>query len=76
VQGDPRVAGQPGAHRRVLVRGVVVDHHVQLPARIGGGDLLEEAEKLLVAMALGAGVGDPAGATSRAANSVVVPCRT
>src|SRR3954464_15404324 len=27
------------AHRGVLVGGVVVDHYVQLPARIGGGDL-------------------------------------
>jgi hypothetical protein len=33
-----------------FVGGVVVDHHVQLPARISGGDLLEEREELLVAV--------------------------
>src|SRR3954464_4760209 len=44
----PRMTGQPGAHRRMVVGGVVVDHHVQLAARIGGRDLLEEPEELLV----------------------------
>jgi hypothetical protein len=34
---------------------------VQPPARIGGGDLLEKGQELLVAVALGAGVGDLAG---------------
>jgi hypothetical protein len=48
---------------------------VQLPAGIGGGDLLEEGSELLVAVPLGAGFGDPPVATSSAANSVVVPCR-
>src|SRR3712207_6839427 len=52
---------EPGAHRRMLVGGVVVDHHVQPPARIGGGHLPEKREELLVAVPLGAGVGDPSG---------------
>jgi hypothetical protein len=33
----------------VLVGGVVVDHDVQLTARVGAGHLLEEAQELLVA---------------------------
>ena len=76
MQPYPPVAAQPGAHRGVFVAGVVVDHHVQLPARIGGGDLLEERQELLVAVAVGAGVGDLPVATSSAANRVVVPRRT
>jgi hypothetical protein len=75
VQVHPPVAGQPGAHRRMSVGGQVVDHHVQLTAGIGGGDLLEEGAELLVAVPVGASVTVPV-ATSRAANSVVVPCRT
>jgi hypothetical protein len=76
VQGDPRVAGQPGAHRRVLVGGQVVDHHVQLPAGVGGGDLLEEGQNFWWrCRSVQASVTRPV-ATSRAANSVVVPCRT
>ena len=55
------MALEPGAHRGVLVGGVVIDHHVQLPARIGGGHLLEKAQELLMAVPLGAGVGDPPG---------------
>jgi hypothetical protein len=39
------------------VGGVVVDHHVQLPARIGDGDLAQEGRKLLFAVPLMAGVG-------------------
>ena len=45
----------------MFVGGVVVHHHVQLPARIGGGDLFQEVQELLVAVPLGAGVGDLAG---------------
>jgi hypothetical protein len=55
------MTGQPDADRRMLVGGVVVDHHVQLAAGIGGGDLAEEGAELLVAVSLGAGVGDPPG---------------
>jgi hypothetical protein len=69
------MTGQPDADRRMVVGGVVVDHHVQLAAGIGGGDLAQEGAELLVAVSLGAGVGDPPVATSSAANSVVVPCR-
>jgi hypothetical protein len=35
----------------VLVGGVVVHHHVQLAARVGLGDQLEEVEELAVAVA-------------------------
>src|SRR3954447_5853027 len=41
--------------------GQVVDHDVQLAAGIGGGDLLEEGQELLVAVPVGAGLGDLAG---------------
>ena len=61
VQGDPRVVGQPGGHRRVFVGGVVVDHHVQLAPRVGLGDLLEEPQELLVAVPVVAGVDHLAG---------------
>ena len=42
VQVDPRVAGQPGLDLGVLVGGVVVEHDMQLPARVRLGDELEE----------------------------------
>jgi len=60
----------------VLVGGVVIEHDMQLTARIGAGNQLEEAQELAVAMAgWQASVTCPV-ATSRAANRVVVPCRT
>src|SRR3954470_11477910 len=40
---------EPGAHGAVLVRGEVVDHHVQLAARIGPRYLTQEGQELLVA---------------------------
>jgi hypothetical protein len=55
---------------------VVVHHDMQLPARLGLGDQLEEGQELAVAVAgMQASVTWPV-ATSRAANRVVVPCRT
>ena len=48
-------------HVGVLVRGVVVAHHVQLAARVFLGDLLEELQELGVAVPVVAGVGDLAG---------------
>jgi len=60
VQGDPRVAVQPGLDCRVLVGGVVVDDEVQLDPGVGLGELLEEGEELLVAVARVAGVDDVA----------------
>ena len=51
------MAGQPGLDPGVLVGGVVVHHHLQLPTRIGLGDELEEGQELAVAMAGMAGVG-------------------
>ena len=57
MQLDPGMAGQPGLDLGVLVGGVVVHHHMQLPTRIGAGDELEEVQELAVAMAGMAGVG-------------------
>jgi hypothetical protein len=76
VQLHARMAAQPGLDSLVLVAGVVVHDQVQLAARIGAGDRLEEGQELRVAVPLKAAVSDLAVATSRAANSVVVPCRT
>jgi hypothetical protein len=42
VQGDLRVLRQPRVDVRVLVGGVVVQHDVQFPARVGLGDLFHE----------------------------------
>lgn len=50
--------GQPAADSRVLVSGAVVADHMQHPARIGPGDLLEKAQELLMTMARVALVGD------------------
>ena len=47
----------------------------QLHTRVGTRDLLEEGQELLVAVAGSALVGDAPVATSKAADSVVVPCR-
>jgi DNA-binding NarL/FixJ family response regulator len=47
VQLDPGVLGQPGLHLGVLVGGVVVHHHMQLPARVRLGDQLEEVQELV-----------------------------
>ncbi len=68
----------------VFVGAVVVAHDVQLAARVGLGDLLEELEELAVAVVLVAGVGDLAGGDLQrgeqrggAVTDVVVgaPCR-
>jgi hypothetical protein len=61
MQLDPGMLGQPGTDRRVLVGGEVVHHHMQLAARVGRGDLLEEGQELAVAMLLVAPVGHLAG---------------
>jgi hypothetical protein len=45
----------------VLVRGQVVDHHVQLAAGIGGGDLTKSGRELLMTAPLMAIVGRVAG---------------
>ena len=53
VEGPARVADEPGAHLGVLVGGVVVDHGVDhLAGRHGGLDLVEEADELLMPVAL------------------------
>jgi hypothetical protein len=70
------MALEPGPHGGVLVRGEVVDHDMQFAARIGGRDPAQEGQELLVPVSVGqASVTRPV-ATSSAANSVVVPCRT
>jgi hypothetical protein len=56
-----RVFRQPGFDVGVLVGGVVVVDDVQAHRRVGGGDLLEEPQDLLVPVAGVAGVGDLAG---------------
>jgi HEAT repeat protein len=63
VQGDPLVLrpGEPCADLSVLMGGVVVTHDVQVLAGAGGGDLVEEFEEFLVAVAGVAGIGYLAG---------------
>ena len=53
VEGPAGVADEPGAHLGVLVGGIVVDHGVNhLPGRHRGLDLVEEADELLMPVAL------------------------
>ena len=54
---------------------VVITDDVQVLAGIGGGDLLQEAQELAVAVARVTGVDDLPVAVSRAANKAVVPWR-
>ena len=61
MQGDAGVSREPGPDLGVLVGGVVVADHAQFGAGVGGGDLLEEAQELLVAVPGVAGVGDRPG---------------
>jgi hypothetical protein len=61
VQSHPGMPAQPRLDPLVLVGGVVVQHHVQLPARVGRGDLLQERQELGVAVPGVAGVGHLAG---------------
>jgi hypothetical protein len=61
VQLDPWVAGQPGLDPLVLVGGVLVQHHMELPAGVGAGDQLEEGQELAVAVVRLQGVGHPTG---------------
>ena len=69
VEGEALVAFEPGAHLGVLVRGVVVEDDVDGLARGNlGVDGIEEADELLMAMALPS-------STLSAANRVVVPLR-
>ena len=76
MQPDARVPGQPAANDRVLVGGVVVADHVQLPAWVAAGDLLEEGQELLVAMARGALADDVPGRDLQRGEQGVVPWRT
>src|SRR6266498_5913420 len=51
VQSDPWVARQPRPDPRMPVGAVVVEHDVQLAARVGLGDLLTERQELGMALA-------------------------
>ena len=76
VEGEALVAAEPGAHLGMLVGGVVVEDHMDaLAGRDIGLNGVEEADELLVAVALHAAPDDLAPSTLRAANRVVVPCR-
>src|SRR4029450_2108782 len=61
MQLDPWVAGQPGPDPGMGVGAVVVEHEVQLPPRIGPGDLFAEGQELDVAVPVKAAVGHLAG---------------
>ena len=50
VQGDATVGAKPGLDLLGRVRGGVVDDHVKLPARIGAGHPLEEAQEVRAAV--------------------------
>jgi hypothetical protein len=56
------------------VGAAVVQHHMQLPPRVGLDHQLEEGEELGVAVPWEALVGTRPVAASNAANRVVVPC--
>ena len=73
VEGETRVAIEPGDHLGLLVGGVVVEDDMdQLAGRDRGFDGVEEADELLVPVALHAAAEER---MLRAANSVVVPLR-
>lgn len=77
VDVEARPLRQPQPHFGMLVRGVVVDD--QMDVQVFGHsliDVLEKAEKLLMAVARPTLGEDSPEATSRAAKSVVVPWRT
>ena len=72
---EARVALQPRLDLRVLVGGVVVEDDVHdLADRHGGLDRIEEADELLMPVALHAAADDLALEHIDAAKSVVVPC--
>ena len=73
VDVDAGVRFEPGFHVRVLVGGVVVHDQMQLPVRVGTGEVLEEGKELGVAVPVLAQPGHLAGRHLRAANKVV--CR-
>jgi hypothetical protein len=60
----------------VLVGGEVVDHGVQLHARVGLGDLAEEPEELLVAVPGQAGLLNAFGRDPERGEQRVVPSGT
>lgn len=61
MQVKARVLGEPALHCGVLVRGVVIDDEVDLPAWIGPVDEPQETQELLMAMRWVTTPGDNAG---------------
>ena len=58
---EARPSGEPGAHFRVFVRGVIIDDEMRIECRWDVGlDMLEEAQKLLMTMARATLREDPA----------------
>jgi hypothetical protein len=67
---------EPGPQFGVLVAAVIVEDDMdELAGRDLGLERIEEANELLMRVALHAATDDPAVETSNAANSVVVPLR-
>ena len=58
---DARVVDEPGAHGVGVVRGRVVEHHMEVTVRIGAGHLLHESEEVSCRMAGAEAVSDLAG---------------
>ena len=74
VQMDVLVAGEPEVAARLVGREIIEDH-MDLAFRIGGHDLVHEVEELDAPASFVVTAHDRPVAASRAANSVVVPCR-
>ena len=73
---DARVGGEPVADLDALVGGVVVHHQVQSLVGVGAGNVFEESQEFLMAVAVLADAGDLAGRELRRGEQVVVPWRT
>ncbi len=58
---DAGVSGEPVADLDAFVGGVVVHHQVQLLVRVGAGEVFEESQEFLVAVAALADAGDLTG---------------
>jgi hypothetical protein len=76
MQSDPWVGGQPVPDGGMLVGAVVVEHHMELSARVGAGDELEEARNSVCRCRSKQRPVTLPVATSKVANRLVMPCRT
>jgi hypothetical protein len=70
---DARVLRQPGAHFGPLMRGVIAHHQMQLNARVGAGDMLEEGQEFLAGMGRLAEAGDFKCRASSREDQCVIP---